>query len=322
MSVPGTDEYSPGLAGRAAAAFAASVPERPADDGLFGPGSVTWRLAGGMTAPVVGIRALLLQALHPLAMAGVDQHSAWRSDPGARLASTSAYEVTVSFGEVAAATAAAARVRRIHSSVRGTDPATGRPYAASDPALLLWVHNALVDSQLACTRLYATITPGDADRYVREQVAAAEIIGVPPGLVPASAAGLAAYFDAVRPELACTPAAAAAMSYLVDYVGGDGQDSAGRPPGDPLAPSPEEAEMWRDICDAAIVALPDWAIGLYAGHVPQVREAISRFGDISTESRTAVRQALGVLDTLFLAEPGVLEARQRIQLRIRAAERA
>jgi uncharacterized protein (DUF2236 family) len=306
MSVPGTDEYSPGLAGRAAAAFTASVPVQPADDGIFGPASVTWRLAGNMTAPVVGIRALLLQALHPLAMAGVDQHSTWRTDPGARLASTSAYEITVSFGEVAAASAAAARVRKIHTSVRGTDPATGKPYAADDPVLLLWVHNALVDSQLACTRLYATITPDDADRYVREQVAAAEIIGIPSRLVPASAAELAAYFDAVRPELTCTPAAAEAMSYLVDYLGG----------------AEPEAEMWRDVCDAAIAALPDWAIGLYAGHVPQVREAISRFGDISTNSRMAVRQALGVLDTVFMAEPGVLEARQRIQLRIRAAERA
>jgi len=315
MSAPETDEYSPGIAGRVAAAFAASVPGQPADDGLFGPGSVTWRLAGSMTAPVVGIRALLLQALHPLAMAGVDQHSAWRTDPGARLASTAAYEVTVSFGEAAAASTAAARVRKIHSRVRGTDPATGKPYAADDPALLLWVHNALVDSQLACTRLYGSITSDEADRYVREQVAAAEIIGIPPGLAPASAAALAAYFDAVRPELTCTPAAAKATSYLVDYVGGAVQASG------PAVPPPEEAEMWRDVCDAAIAALPDWAIGLYEGHVPQVRMALNRFGDISTDSRLAVRQALGVLDTVFMAEPGVLEARQRIQLRIRAEER-
>jgi uncharacterized protein (DUF2236 family) len=313
MIAPGANEYSPGLAGRAAAAFAASVPGQPADDGLFGPGSVTWRLAGSMMTPVVGIRALLLQALHPLAMAGVDQHSAWRTDPGARLASTAAYEVTVSFGEVAAASAAAARVRKIHSRVRGTDPATGRPYAADDPALLLWVHNALVDSQLACALLYGSITSDEADCYVREQVAAAEIIGIPPDLVPASAAGLAAYFDAVRPELMCTPAAAAAMSYLVDFLGGDRA-------GDPAAPLPEEAEIWRDVCDAAIAALPDWAIGLYVGHVPQVREALNRFGGISANSRMAVRQALGVLDTVFIAEPGVLEARQLIQLRIRAKE--
>jgi uncharacterized protein (DUF2236 family) len=89
-----------------------------------------------MITPVVGIRALLLQALHPLAMAGVDQHSTWRTDPGARLASTAAYEITISYGEVAAAAAAAARVRKIHTSIRGTDPATGKPYAADDPVLL------------------------------------------------------------------------------------------------------------------------------------------------------------------------------------------
>jgi uncharacterized protein (DUF2236 family) len=323
MSVPGIDEYSPGLAGQAAAAFAASVPGEPADDGLFGPRSVTWRLAGSMTAPVVAIRALLLQALHPLAMAGVDQHSAWRTDPGARLASTSAYEITVTYGEVAAARAAAARVRAIHSRVRGTDPATGRPYAAGDPALLLWVHNALLDSQLACTRLYGSITADEADRYVREQVAAAEIIGIPPGEAPVSAAELSAYLDAVRPELTCTPAAAGAMSYLLDYVGGVAQDAGGsEAAGDSEAGalSPEEVEMWRDVSDAAVAALPDWAVSLYEGHVLQVREALSRFGDMSINRRTAVRQALGVLDMVFMAEPGVLEARQRIQVRIRAAE--
>jgi uncharacterized protein (DUF2236 family) len=228
--------HAAGLAGRAAEAFAASVPIHPADDGLFGPRSVTWQLAGDMTTPVAGIRALLLQALHPLAMAGVDQHSAWRTDPGARLASTSAYVMTVSVGDTATARAAADRVATIHERVRGSDPATGRPYAASDPALLLWVHNALVDSQLACSRLFGSITPADEDRYVREQEAAAELIGIPPGLAPGTVAGLDAYFDAVRPELTCTPAAAAAMSHLLRYVGtgadrprgrGDGRDVAG-----------------------------------------------------------------------------------------------
>jgi uncharacterized protein (DUF2236 family) len=257
-------------------------------------------------------------------MAGVDQHSAWRTDPGARLASTSAYEITVTFGEEAAARAAAARVQAIHSRVRGTDPETGRPYAAGDPALLLWVHNALVDSQLACTRLYGSITPDEADSYVREQVAAAEIIGIPPGEAPASAAELSAYLDGVRSELTCTSAAAGAMSYLLDYVGGvaasDGVAAGGSEAGAPGALSPEEVEMWRDVSDAAVAALPDWAVSLYEGPVPQVREALNRFGDMSTNRRTAVRQALGVLDMVFMAEPGVLEARQRIQVRIRAAE--
>jgi uncharacterized protein (DUF2236 family) len=311
--------YAAGLVGQAAEAFAASVPAHPADDGLFGPRSVTWRLAGDMTTPVVGIRALLLQALHPLAMAGVDQHSAWRTDPAARLMSTSAYVMTVSVGDTAAARAAAARVRKIHESVRGTDPATGRPYAATDPALLLWVHNALVDSQLACSAMFGAITEADADRYVSEQVAAAELIGIPPGLAPTTVARLGAYFDAVRPELTCTPAAASAMSYLLEYVGSSRADAVlDETRADPEAE--EMARMWRDISDAAIATLPDWAIGLYREPVPRIGEAVNRIGDMSTSNRAAIRQTLGVLDAVFMGEPGVLEARQRLRLRIRQAE--
>jgi len=311
--IPGeTSRRSAGLLERSAEAFAASVPEHPADDGLFGPRSITWRLAGSMTTPVTAIRALLLQALHPLAMAGVDQHSSWRTDPGARLASTSAYEVTVSVGDTAAACAAAARVRKIHSWVKGTDPATGQPYAAGDPTLLLWVHNALVDSTLACTRLYGSIDAGDEDRYVGEQAAAAELIGIPADLAPRTATELQAYFEAIRPGLMCTPAAAAATSYLLEYLG----ESTG-PGGDD---DPEVAELWRDIADAAIVTLPDWAAPLYAGKVPAIAEARDRFGPLSASSRLAVRQSLGVLDAVFLGEAGVLEARQRLQGRIRAAQ--
>ena len=134
------------LVERSAAAYVSSVPIDPADDGFFGPGSVAWRVSTDLASPVAGLRSLLIQALHPLAMAGVDQHSDWRRDPVGRLAATSAYVATVNFGERAAAQQAAARVRRIHEHVQGTDPVTGRPYAAGDPALLLWVHAALVDS--------------------------------------------------------------------------------------------------------------------------------------------------------------------------------
>jgi uncharacterized protein (DUF2236 family) len=145
------DEYADatGLVERSAAAYAAGVPERPGDDGFFGPASITWRANGDLSAPVGGLRALLIQALHPLAMAGVDQHSDWRNDPIGRLAATSRYLATVSFGEKAAASRIAASVRKIHEKVAGTDSFTGKHYAASDPALLLWVHAALVDSTLA-----------------------------------------------------------------------------------------------------------------------------------------------------------------------------
>ena len=141
-----------GLFERGASAFAASVPADPADDGFFGPGSVTWRLHADLSAPVSGLRSLLLQALHPLAMAGVDQHSQWRDDPAGRFASTAAYVLTVTYGDRAAARAAADRVRKIHQWVRGTDPVTGRPYAAGDPDLLIWVHAAQVESGLARRR--------------------------------------------------------------------------------------------------------------------------------------------------------------------------
>src|SRR6185437_2431 len=147
-----------------------------------------------LAMPVAGLRSLLMQALHPLAMAGVDQHSGWRRDPVGRLAATSAYLATVTFGDRAAAVRAAARVRRIHDRVRGTDAVTGRPYAAGDPALLLWVHAALVDSVLATSALFGTpLTAADADRYVAEMTIAAELLGTPREIIPDSTAALARY---------------------------------------------------------------------------------------------------------------------------------
>ncbi len=287
-----------GLVARVAAAYVSGVPHRPADDGFFGPASVTWRLSSDPVAPVAGLRALLLQALHPLAMAGVEQHSNWRDDPVGRLAATSAYVTAVSFGEKAAAERAAARVRLIHEHVRGVDEVTGRPYAASDPALLLWVHAALVESALATRLLFGTpLTDRDADRYVAEMVAAAELAGVPRDMVPSSAAGLGDYISSVRPELRCTPAARASMAYLLDPPGLD-EDIAG---------------IWADIKDAVIAALPGWARQMYGAGQAQ---------PLTPARQTQIRQALGVLDAVFLGEPGVLEARQRITLRMRAARLA
>ena len=286
-----------GLVERSASAYADGVPERPADDGFFGPASVTWRSTGDLSSPVAGLRALLMQALHPLAMAGVDQHSDWREDPVGRLAATSAYLATVSFGEKAAAEQAAARVRRIHEYVQGTDPITGRPYAAGDPALLLWVHAALVESTIVARHWFGTpLEPADADRYVAEMVVAAELVGVPRDLVPASVAELTGYVESVRPELACTPAASESMAYLLDPPG-LGEDLAG---------------IWQDIRAGAIGSLPDWACELYGYQ----REPMT------DQRRNEIRQALGVLDAVLLGEPGVLEARQRIAARVRAARRA
>src|ERR1035438_8057331 len=97
------EDTAAGLVERSAAAYVAAVPDHPKDEGFFGPASVTWRVAGDLSAPVAGLRSLLVQALHPLAMAGVDQHSDWRRDPVGRLAATGSYTTTVSVGDKATA---------------------------------------------------------------------------------------------------------------------------------------------------------------------------------------------------------------------------
>jgi uncharacterized protein (DUF2236 family) len=286
-----------GLVERAAAAFAASVPEAPVDDGYFGPASVTWRLTGDLSAPVAGLRSLLVQALHPLAMAGVDQHSDWRGDPAGRLASTAAYLATITYGDRAMARRAAARVRKIHERVRGVDPVTGQAYAAGDPDLLLWVHAARVESVVASADLFGEpLSDADKDRYVGEMTAAAELVGVPPGRTPSTIAELDDYLSAVRPALTLSPAAAESTRYLLDLPWLDD----------------EMGGLWRDVGDAAVASLPDWAARLYGLASPE---------PVTGQRRAEVRQLLGVLDALYLGEPGVLEARQRLELRMRQARR-
>jgi uncharacterized protein (DUF2236 family) len=287
-----------GLVGRSAAAHVSGVPGDAADDGLFGPASVTWRVSTDLAWPVAGLRSLLMQALHPLAMAGVDQHSGWRRDPVGRLAATSAYLATITFGERAVAVRAAGRVRRIHDRVHGVDAVTGSRYTAGDPALLLWVHVALVESGLAAGQAFGTpLSAEDCDRYVAEMMVAAELVGVPRPLAPASVADLERYVASVQPELRCTPAAAESMAYLLDPPGLD----------------EEIAGIWQDVRDAAIAVLPEWARQMYGYGAPQ---------PLTPGRRTEIRQSLGVLDAVFLGEPGVLEARQRITLRMRAARPA
>lgn len=286
-----------GLVERSAAAYVSGVPDDPADAGFFGPGSVTWRVSTDLGRPVAGLRALMLQALHPLAMAGVDQHSNWRADPVGRLAATSGYLATITFGDRAAAERAAARVRRIHEHITGTDTITGQRYEASDPALLLWVHATLVDSGIVAAGLFGTpLAAPDADRYVAEMAAAAELVGVPAGRAPASLSDLDSYLTASRPALRCTPAAAESMAYLLDPPGLD----------------EDVAEIWADIREGVVAALPPWAQDMYGYPAPPLTPA----------RQTEIRQALGVLDAVFLGEPGVLEARQRITLRMRAARQA
>ena len=163
---------------------------------------------------VGGLRALLLQSLHPLAMAAVAAHSGFKGDPWGRLQRTSTFLATTTFGTVDDAEAAVARVRAVHRRVRGTAP-DGRTYAASDPHLLRWVHVAEVDSFLRAHQRYgaAPLDRAGQDAYIAQTARVASALGVddPPGSVTELAAQLRAY----RPELTGTPAAREAARFIV-----------------------------------------------------------------------------------------------------------
>jgi uncharacterized protein (DUF2236 family) len=270
-----------------------SVPVQPADAGLFGPGSIVWRVHRDRSFPLAGMRALMVQALHPLAMAGVAQHSDWRRDPFGRLAATSGYVLTVTYGDRASAHAAAARVREVHKHVRGTDPATGLPYAAEDPDLLLWVHAALVESIATIVQRYGRGLDGaEADRYVAEMVPFAEIVGVPAEMVPRSMNALNEYLRSVE-LVRITPAAREAIAVVLDPPGIADQDTR---------------DLWHDLSQVATGTLPDWAREAYGFAIPP-GEALER---------EYVRQLLGTLDLAFESLDGVMEARRRIELRTRS----
>ncbi len=191
---------------------------------------------------VGGLRALLLQSLHPLAMAGVADHSDYRHDPWGRLQRTADFLAATTFGPEPVAEQAVAVVRRVHERVVGTAP-DGRRYAANDPHLLRWVHVCEVDSFLAAYRRYGSgaMTRADADAYVRETAVVARKLGV--NAPPRSVADLRAELRDYRPELAGTPAAREAARFLL------------LEPPLPLAARP----AYTVLAAAAVGLLPVWA---------------------------------------------------------------
>jgi uncharacterized protein (DUF2236 family) len=154
---------------------------RGTDAGFFGPGSASWAVHGGMATMVAGIRALLVQALHPGAMAGVHDWSRYRDDPLGRLTGTIRWLITVTFGDRATAERSSAMVRGLHELVQGEYvDAFGmrRSYRASDPDLIEWVHLAFTDSFLTCHEIWEPKIPGGADAYVQEWATAGALIGL------------------------------------------------------------------------------------------------------------------------------------------------
>ena len=208
----------------------------------FTPEDPIWRVHADAAMFPGGIRALLLQSLHPLAMAGVAGHSGYKGDPWGRLQRTSEFLATTTFGTIDHAEEQIARVRSIHERVRGK-AADGRPYSAGDPHLLAWVHATEADSFLTAYQRYAVapLSAAEADRYVEQSGKVAAALGVldPPTTV----AELRATIGGYRPELESTAAAREAARFLLVH------------PPLPLAAKPGYAAL----AAGAVAMLPRWA---------------------------------------------------------------
>ena len=268
-----------------------------ADPGLFGPDSVTWRIHGDPSMILGGFRALILQAVHPLVMAGFDDNSFFRGDPWGRLRRTGEWVSTVTYGTTEEARAAGRRLRRLHASLApGFEPETGQSYRVNDPELLLWVHCTEVESFLTTYRRSGgRLRRGDGDRYVAEMVASAGLVGIRPALVPSSEADIADYYRTVRPQLRVTTVAlrnvlwgfAPPMPAWVRYA-------------TPARPA------WATLVGIAAALLPPWARRLY--RLPGL--PTTDLG--ATVAARAVRSALLVLPEPFVGNPAYREARTRV----------
>lgn len=201
------------------------------------------RVHGDAAMFVGGLRALLLQSLHPLVMAGVADHSRYRDDPWGRLQRTSFFIAITTFGPTSEAERAIAQVRSVHRRVRGAT-ADGRRYAAEDPHLLRWVHLAEVDSFLAAYQRYGAgtrLNQSERDEYIADTAVIAAKLGVEDP--PRTEAQLRTELANFRPELAGTPQAREAARFLLLQ-----------------APLPVAARLpYAALGGAAVGLLPVWA---------------------------------------------------------------
>lgn len=238
------------VAGEDADERAASIWGKPGER-WFAPTDPVWRVHADASMFPGGVAALLLQSLHPLAMAGVAGHSGYKGDPWGRLQRTSHYIAIVTYGTIPDAEATIDHVRAVHDRVRGKD-FRGRKYRASDPHLLAWVHAAEIWSFLAAFRAYGEgkLSEADADTYVAQAGVPATRLGVP--APPRSVAELEAVIEGYRAELEPTPAAREAAAFLL-YT--------------PPLPVAFRPGYWT-LAAGGVALLPDWARRMLALPMP------------------------------------------------------
>ncbi len=210
------------------------------DHGLFGPQSVTWKINSDISLLIGGLRSLIYQTLHPLAMAGVAEHSDYKQDPFGRLQRTGQFVGGTTFGNTAHAERLISVVRKVHDRVQGVAE-DGRPYSANDPRLLLWVHAVEVDSFLEAYTRYSgeRLQPWEADAYVAEMSVVARRLGAED--LPLTLAQLRQTLLGFRDELSVGSQARDAWRFLLA-------------PPLPLLARP----AYGIIVAAAVSSLPDW----------------------------------------------------------------
>lgn len=284
---------SPVLTLAVARALSGLADDRPAPDptvdagdpGWFGPDSVAWRVHADPSLLVAGVAAFALQALHPLAMAGVAEHSSFSEDFLGRTRRTGQFVQGVVFGSSAQAERMCRTVSRVHERVVGITP-DGRPYAANDPDLLHWVHVAEYVAIAAANRRFAVrpLSRDELDRYSHEVAR----VGAGTGVVdpPRSWAEMCAALERHRPMLAIGEYAAAGISFLDDP---------------PIIPGPA-MPVWKAIWSGAIASLPP------------VARRLLRLPDPSLKDLAACRVVLRVLGANGAPPPGLVLARRRLDL--------
>ncbi len=249
---------------------------------------------------LAGFRSLLLQAVHPLVMAGFDANTVIHDDPWGRLRRTGEWVATVTYGTTDEAEQAGRVLRAVHASLKpGIEPETGRAFRVDDPDLLLWVHCTEVESFLSTfRRCGGRLAPGDGDRYVDEMRASARLVGLDPEGVPRTEADIEDYYTRVRPQLHVT--SVARRNALWGFV----------------PPMPRAVELatparpaWATLVGIAGAMLPRWARRLYGLPGLPVTDLTA------TLSGRAVRTALAALPDAWIQSPAQREARERVTAR-------
>lgn len=266
------------------------------DVGLFGPDSVTWRVHADPSMLLGGFRSLLLQAVHPLVMAGFDANSVFRSDPWGRLRRTGEFIATTTYGTRAEAESAGSRLRRRHARLTGgVEPETGRAYRVDDPDLLRWVHCTEVESFLSTYRRSGgALAAGEGDQYVSEMRTAARLVGLDPDTVPATEADIQDYYRDVAPDL-----------HVTDVARRNALWSLAPPMPAWVTLATPARPSWAGLIALSAALLPRWARRLYGLPGLVTTDAAA------TLAARALRHSLLLLPPALVDSPSRRAARER-----------